>query len=116
VARVSGTAHGRTGPQERGRPALTAELVASTVLGIPGVVRLHPGAVGEVATYLPGRRVIGVRQAGSEVEVHVVLRCPPPLPGSAEAIRSAVTALGALRVDVVIEDVVTADGDPMIGL
>jgi uncharacterized alkaline shock family protein YloU len=77
------------------------------------VAGLHPGSYAEVASYLPGRRVVGVRCDGRTVEVHVVLRWGDPVPATAEAIRRALTALGASTVDVVVEDlvedVVTAD-------
>ncbi|MFD4183444.1 hypothetical protein ACFWPB_20405, partial [Rhodococcus sp. NPDC058514] len=37
-----------------------ADLIADAVLAVPGVAGLHGGMFGEVATYLPGRRVLGV--------------------------------------------------------
>ena len=38
-----------------------ADLVATAALSVSGVLALHPGSFGQVATYLPGRRVEGVR-------------------------------------------------------
>ena len=85
---------------------LDPDSVAVGVLAVPGVVGLHPGIYAEVASYLPGRRVVGVRCDGRTVEVHVVLRWGAPVLATAEAIRRSLTALGASTVDVVVEDVV----------
>ena len=57
-------------------PAL-AEAVAAAVLAHPGVARLSGGAFGTVASYLPGRRVVGVRlplEDTDPVEIAVVAR------------------------------------------
>ncbi|MFZ2511658.1 MAG: hypothetical protein WAW85_11310, partial [Gordonia sp. (in: high G+C Gram-positive bacteria)] len=45
--------------------------IAAAVAAVPGVTALSGGAFGTVATYLPGRRVLGVarRDAGWEVVV-----------------------------------------------
>ena len=42
-------------------PSELSEQVAAAVLSVPGVHDLHGGVLGEVATYLPGRRVNGIR-------------------------------------------------------
>ena len=44
-----------------------ADSIAAAVLAVPGVAALHPGMFGEVGTYLPGRRVTGVRITDDEV-------------------------------------------------
>ena len=62
-----------------------------------------------MASYLPGRRVVGVRREGRTVEVHVVLHWEAPVLATADAVRLALTALGAAAVDVVVQDVVTVD-------
>ncbi len=56
------------------------EAVVAAALSCPDVARLSGGLVGEVATYLPGRQVTGVRFTDEEVEVHIVARWGPPLP------------------------------------
>jgi hypothetical protein len=85
-----------------------AEAVAEAVVACPGVVRLGTGAPIEVATYLPGRRVHGVRMADGAVEVHVVARPGTVLPDLAEAVRRAVTAVVPVqRVDVYVDDLDT---------
>ncbi|WP_445263016.1 hypothetical protein [Pseudokineococcus sp. 1T1Z-3] len=81
------------------------------VLAAPGVVSLHAGALGEVGTYLPGRRVNGVRLTGEEVEVHVVAALWTPVTHTSAAVITAVAGLpdhvgvAGLPVHVVVEDV-----------
>jgi len=88
----------------------TADRVAAAALGVPGVDSLHGGAFGDAATYLPGRRVSGVRLTDQATEVHVVLRLDAPVLLTADRVRAAVAPLVDGRVDVVVEDVVD-DGD-----
>lgn len=90
-----------------------AEAVADAVAACPGVVRLGTGSTIEVATYLPGRRVHGVRMGDDGVEVHVVARPGTVLPALAEAIRGVVTAVvPAQIIDVYIDDLDTEpEGD-----
>jgi hypothetical protein len=89
-------------------PAL-AEAVADAVLAHPAVVRLSGGAFGTVASYLPGRRVVGVRLplADSEpVEIAVVARMGAVLPLLAAELGAAVAAVtGPGTVDVTVTDV-----------
>lgn len=60
----------------------------------------------EVATYLPDRRVEGIRTGDGRIEVHVEVRYGSHLPSVADEIRSAVAArVGTDAVDVVIADV-----------
>jgi hypothetical protein len=97
-------------PAEPDLPDATdlADLVAEVVLACPVVAAL--AADGFVATFLPGRRVAGVRIAEDVCEVAVVLRMDgSPLPELAEQVRRAVApVVGDRRVDVVIADVVIA--------
>lgn len=86
---------------------VTAELaddLAAAVLTVPGVVRLHAGALGEIGTYLPGRRVAGIRLgSGSDgegpTEVHVVLQPDVDVRSVAQAVhvvaRDLLSAAGA---------------------
>ncbi|KJE24952.1 hypothetical protein FF36_00563 [Frankia torreyi] len=66
----------------------------------------------EVATYLPGRRVAGVRVRADRILVQVDCRYGEPLPDLAGRIRAAVrcAAPDCPRVDVVIRDLDPADG------
>jgi hypothetical protein len=89
-------------------PAL-AEAVAAAVLAHPGVVRLSGGPFGTVASYLPRRRIIGVRlplQEADPVEIALVARMGVPLPRLADEVGAAVVAvLGPVAVDVTVTDV-----------
>jgi len=82
------------------------DLVAAAALGCPLIAGLTGGRFGEAATYLPGRRLLGVRSVGEEVEIHVVARWDSPLPDVAEAVRTAVAPyVGAMAVAVFVDDI-----------
>ncbi len=83
--------------------------IAAVVLATAGVHDLHAGGAGQVATYLPGRRVSGIRAIDGGYDVHVVLAWGFPVSATAEAVRVAVQALAPGRVDVTIEDVAVQD-------
>jgi hypothetical protein len=84
--------------------ALVADLVEHAVLNVPGVLRMHGGTFGEVATYLPGRRIIGVRLGDAFADVHVVLAQDAALLETAAVVRHTVEPLVATPVNVYIED------------
>src|SRR6185312_7323218 len=81
--RRPGRHHGR-----RGRPTRsmttdsgvvggeTVEAIAAAVLASPAVARLHGGRFNTVASYLPGRRFVGVAVTPSEITVGVVGHYP----------------------------------------
>ncbi len=105
---------------DRGGPSL-ADRVAAAVLGVTGVHALHAGVLGEVATYLPGRRVPGIRLreamsgasgASAPTEVHVVLDWDSPALATADAVRARLEGLVRGPVHVVVEDV--TDPDPAL--
>jgi len=86
--------------------AAFADAVAAVVRSQPGVARLSGGKNGEVATYLPGRRVSGVRITDAAVEIHLVARWVPSLPDLADDLRAAIAPMAGNRlVGVFIEDV-----------
>lgn len=95
------------------------DLVAAAVLAVPGVTRLHAGPWGEVATYLPGRRVAGVRNVRTvrtvdgvddeALEIHVAVSDEATCLQTAAAVRAAVSTVVRSRVDVVVEDL-----DPVV--
>lgn len=86
------------------------DAVAAAALGCPLVAGMSGGRFGEVATYLPGRRLVGVRVEGEEVEVHVVARWGTPLPEVADAVRRAVAPfVDGRAVTVYIEDIEVPD-------
>jgi len=82
-----------------------ADVIAAAVRAVPGVHDLHAGVVGEVATYLPGRRVNGVRMREPGCAVHVVLDWGAPDGATSDAVRAAVRAHVSGPVDVTVEDI-----------
>jgi hypothetical protein len=89
------------------------EAVAAAALGCPLIADLSGGRFGEIATYLPGRRILGVRELEGTVEVHVVARWGTPLPEVADVLRAAVAPhAGGLPVAVFVEDI-EVPADPM---
>lgn len=86
-------------------PAEPAEAVAAAVRAVPGVLDLHGGLLSEVATYLPGRMVRGVRLREPGAEVHVVLAWGAPLEETSAAVRAAAAGVVGLPVDVWVQDV-----------
>jgi hypothetical protein len=81
-----------------------AEALVAAVLAVPGVVRLHAGVFGEVATYLPGRAVTGVRLRPEETEIHLVVSTDRPIPSIARDVHESVRALATGPVRVFVED------------
>ena len=79
--------------------------IAERVRQVQGVADLWGGVTGEVATYLPGRRVTGVRMGDAITEVHVVVAMGTPVLATAAAVRAAVHPLVGTEVQVYVEDV-----------
>lgn len=94
-----------TAPVEHAEPVEPAEAVAAAVRAVPGVLDLHGGLLSEVATYLPGRMVRGVRLREPGAEVHVVLAWGAALDETTAAVRSAAAEVVGLPVDVWVQDV-----------
>lgn len=90
---------------EPGGPAEVADRVAEAVLSVPGVHDLHGGVLGEVATYLPGRRVNGVRLRDGDTQVHLVLSWGAPVSATTDEVRTRVAAIVPGTVHVAVEDV-----------
>jgi uncharacterized alkaline shock family protein YloU len=81
------------------------EAVAAAVRSCAAVVDLAGGDFGEVATYLPGRRITGVRVTDDRIDVHLVGRYGVPIPALAAEVRTALTHLARGRaVDIRVED------------
>lgn len=85
-----------------------ADRVAAAVLAVPGVTGLHGGTFG-IGTYLPGRRVTGIRLGDEVAEVHVTVAMGVRVPAVAEAIVGAVGPFVHTPVDVYVEDVTPAE-------
>ncbi len=87
------------------------DAVVAAVLAVPAVVRLDGGVAGEVATYLPGRRVHGVRLLDDRVVVHVAVDTSQDVRVTAEQVRDVVAPLvDGQVVDVVVADLVLPAG------
>jgi hypothetical protein len=100
---------------QRGADA-AADSIAAATTACPSVARMSAGDLGEVATYLPGRRVEGVRISDDGVEVHVVARWDVSLPAAADEIREALKrVVGDLPVSVFIDDVETPESGGHLG-
>ncbi len=86
-------------------PVEPAETLAALVEGCPGVAALSGGSFGEVATYLPGRRVRGIRLDSDLIEVHIVAHWGTPLPALVERLRAVcATVAGTRPIDVYVDD------------
>ena len=82
------------------------EAVARRVEECPGIASLSSGPVGLAASYLPGKRVEGVRVTDDLVEVHVVARWGVTTQAVDREVRGAASSMTAgRRLDVFIEDV-----------
>ena len=82
------------------------DAVAAAVRSCPAVDDLDGGRLGGAATYLPGRRVPGIRIDDDRIEVHVRGVWGQPVGVLADQIRTALAALSGGRVvDVVLTDV-----------
>jgi hypothetical protein len=82
------------------------DAVAAAVLGCAGVAGLDGGRFGEMASYLPGRKVEGVVVSGGRVKVQIRARWAVPVPELAALIRTILMPLtGPRPVDVVIADI-----------
>ena len=85
---------------------LDVDMVAQRAAGCPSVARLSGGRFGEVATYLPGRRIPGVRSSDGRIEVHVVARWGVRVPDIATEVRRAIAPVATgMTIDVHVDDV-----------
>lgn len=95
-----------------GQPAqgeCDVDAVAAATLACPAVAGLHEGGARAVATYLPSRRVVGVRVEDRRVLVSVVLAAGSSVRSLEEQARSALAPhVGGRQIDVHVADVQTA--------
>lgn len=89
-----------------------ADVVAAAVRAVPGVAALHSGMFGEVGTYLPGRRVRGVRLRETGSDIHVTLYFGVSVRAVAEQVRQVVAALVPGPVHVTVQDVLPVTAEP----
>ena len=106
---TSATPTGSSGsarPEVQGAVADDAESVAATVRALPGVADLYAGGIAPLATYLPGKRVVGVRFDEESVQVALVVAAGSSAPSAAGQVRAALADVAAgRRVDVHVGDV-----------
>ena len=89
-----------------------ADVIAEAVQACPAVAALHGGRFGQVTTYLPGRRIVGVVVSADEIVVGVVGRFPVTVAELAREVRAAVAVLApGVPVTVQVEDLLVP-GDP----
>jgi hypothetical protein len=89
------------------------DMIAMAVRQCAGVSALDGGPYGEVATYLPGRKIAGVVVGDGRVMVQVRSRWGIPVPELAARIAAAASSFtGHRRIDVVIADIDDPPGAP----
>ncbi len=82
------------------------DAVAAAVQGCAGVSALDGGQNGEIATYLPGRKVPGVQVSGGRVRVQIRSQWGVPVTDLAALISVVLAPLtGSRPVDVLIADI-----------
>lgn len=82
------------------------DAVAAAVQGCAGVSALGGGQGGEIASYLPGRKVPGVQVSGGRVRVQIRSRWGVPAADLAALITVVLAPLtGTCPVDVLIADI-----------
>lgn len=95
-------------------PAALALAIAAEVQAHPAVVRLDGGPFERTTSYLPGRRLVGVRvdEEAGKAEIGVVLRLGRPLPEVVAELRQRVAGLtGGIPVDVTVADLAEPGAD-----
>jgi len=88
-----------------GRDQVDIDLLAQTVIAVRGVHDLHAGVMGEVTTYMPGRRVNGVRLRQSGCDIHIVIDYGVAIAATTDLVRNAVRPFITGPVDVIVEDI-----------
>ena len=93
-----------TGPADQ---AGVARRIVDAATAVPGVTGLHGGTFGEIATYLPGERIAGVRVDDDAATVHIVVDYTHGVQAVADRVVAAASEAAGLPVSVVVEDIVT---------
>jgi len=105
-------------PDTRATPsAALADVISQRVLDHPAVAHLDGGPFGTVASYLPGRRVVGVRvdEESRSVDLVVVLWVGHRVQPVVAELRHAVTeVVGPARVNVTVADLHSVDDEPLL--
>ncbi len=110
-----------SGPQQASAPppapqgGQIVDDVAAAVLTVDGVIALHGGLFGENATYVPGRRVRGIRIGENATGIHLTATYGAAIPITAQQVRHAVAAVIPGPVNVTVEDLAPPGIDPDAG-
>ncbi len=95
-----------TTPDSATVDGVNVDAVAAAVRSCPGVDDLDGGPLGGVATYLPGRRVPGIRISADRASIHVRGKWDVPVRELAGQVLAAATPLiGARTIDLLVTDV-----------
>lgn len=93
------------------------DAIAAAVRGCAGVDDLDAGTIGSAASYLPGRRIAGLRVEDERVTVQVRARWGVPIPDTGRQIQSALaTLVGSRKLDVVVSDVADPPSEAPLAL
>ena len=91
------------------------DAVAAAVAACPGVSGLFGGRGEAIASYLPGRRVLGVEVSGGTVNVTVRSRWDTTAPALLTEITSAVSPiLQGERLRIIVADIDDPDSPPTV--
>lgn len=86
-------------------PEPDPDVLVAVTLACTYVAAMSGGALGEVATYLPGRRIRGIRMSSDGIDVHVVGVFGPSIADIVDQVRLAVERVAPWRtVSVHVED------------
>jgi hypothetical protein len=92
---------------------LDVDDIAAAVLRCSGVAGLGSGTIGELATYLPGRRVPGIRVTPERVELEICAVWGSPAALIASQIWEALSTVVTDRpVEILITDIAPPDVKP----
>ena len=90
------------------------DAVHAAVAACPGVARVGSGSLASLTTYLPGRRVPGIRINPDSVELEVTAEWGSPIASLSRDVHAAVVGLvNDRRVDITIADIVLPD-EPLL--
>jgi len=87
-----------------GLPLELAAAVARAARRVDGVVDLHGGLYGEIATHQPGERILGVRLGDAAGEVHIVVSTRTPVNVVGERVRALAEEITGMPITVVVAD------------
>ena len=89
------------------------DAVHAAVSNCPGVAGVGSGTLAALTTYLPGRRIPGIRINPESIELEIVANWDATAAAIGRHIRAAIAGLvSGRRVDITIADIVLPDEQP----